>query len=117
MQKKNFNINLIFAVALTLTLNIIFTGNDAASSQIKENISPSKKCKCPLGKKWNGKKCVKKTGEEVCFTLFDPVCGCDGMTYSNSCDANLNGIKKFTRGECNNPDTNKSFPIQIDFQN
>lgn len=108
------NIDLIFLVALALIFNIIFTSNYAASSQIKDNISSSKKCKCPLGKKWNGKRCVKKTGDEVCITLFAPVCGCDGMTYSNSCNSNLNGIKKLTQGECNSSDENKSLPIKIE---
>ncbi len=114
MQRPNFNIDLIFLVAIALIFNIIFTSNCAASSQLKDNISPDKKCKCLAGKKWNGKKCVKRTGDEVCITLFAPVCGCDGMTYSNSCNTNLNGIKKFINGECNNPDTNKSFPIKIE---
>jgi len=36
-----------------------------------------------------------------CFTIFDPVCGCDGITYSNSCIAfYTNGITSFTPGEC-----------------
>ncbi len=108
------NINLIFLVVLALIFNVIFTSNYVASSQLKDNISPDKKCKCPLGKKWNGKKCIKKTGDEVCITLFAPVCGCDGMAYSNSCNANLNGIKKFTRGECNGSGNGRAYPTQVE---
>lgn len=59
-----------------------------------------KNCKCNDGEKWTGKKCVKKTDEEFCITVFDPVCGCDGKTYSNKCFAKLEGIKKYTEGEC-----------------
>tara|TARA_Y100000385_G_scaffold289998_1_gene361369 strand:+ start:1249 stop:2562 length:1314 start_codon:yes stop_codon:yes gene_type:complete len=33
--------------------------------------------------------------------LWDPVCGCDGVTYSNSGDAACNSIYDFTGGECN----------------
>jgi Kazal-type serine protease inhibitor domain/Pacifastin inhibitor (LCMII) len=36
----------------------------------------------------------------VCADIFDPVCGCDGQTYGNACEAaaNLTGI--FERGPC-----------------
>jgi len=37
-----------------------------------------------------------------CLTVFDPVCGCDSLTYSNSCVAfYMSGITSFTPGECN----------------
>ena len=31
---------------------------------------------------------------------YDPVCGCDGVTYSNSGSAECHGIKDYTDGEC-----------------
>ena len=38
----------------------------------------------------------------VCYDLWDPVCGCDGVTYSNDCYAiNLAGVTSFTPGPCN----------------
>jgi antitoxin component HigA of HigAB toxin-antitoxin module len=40
------------------------------------------------------------SGGKVCSTLFDPVCGKDGKTYSNSCFAEAIGIREFTKGEC-----------------
>ncbi|HEX9958607.1 MAG TPA: hypothetical protein VGA96_15180 [Fibrella sp.] len=36
----------------------------------------------------------------VCYALFDPVCGCDGRTYSNNCEAEAVGIKQYTKGAC-----------------
>lgn len=35
-----------------------------------------------------------------CTEQWDPVCGCNGITYSNSCFAANNGITSFTTGEC-----------------
>ena len=34
------------------------------------------------------------------MTVMDPVCGCDGVTYSNSGEAACNNIFEYTEGEC-----------------
>jgi len=37
---------------------------------------------------------------QVCLDIWDPVCGCDGRTYSNSCYAATAGVNVNYRGEC-----------------
>lgn len=36
----------------------------------------------------------------VCPTVYEPVCGCNGVTYSNSCYAKCDGVRQYTDGAC-----------------
>ena len=37
-----------------------------------------------------------------CIEIYDPVCGCDGFTYSNSCYVDNSGVTSYVAGECCN---------------
>lgn len=37
---------------------------------------------------------------QSCYQLYDPVCGCDGRTYSNDCMANNAGVSVEYKGAC-----------------
>ena len=42
----------------------------------------------------------KKDEDMVCIEIYQPVCGCNNETYSNSCYASRDGVTSWSEGEC-----------------
>ncbi|MFM9985232.1 MAG: Kazal-type serine protease inhibitor domain-containing protein [Flavobacteriales bacterium] len=52
-----------------------------------------------------------------CFDLYDPVCGCNGVSYSNACEAYFyGGVATYGLGHCDSlPDNCQVIPSYVDF--
>jgi hypothetical protein len=54
----------------------------------------------------------KKIEGCFCILVYSPVCGADGKTYGNRCEAECNGVKVLYEGECKNDITNETNKIE-----
>lgn len=70
--------------------------------------------KGPCGNDSNGSAgtddCIGEKSTKPCNSIPENVCGCDGKTYLNPCAAERAGVRRFTKGPCEN-DSNGSAGI------
>ena len=59
---------------------------------------------CSKDKENDDENCIDESlidNTSACIEIYDPVCGCNGITYPNSCYAiTFNGVISFTKGAC-----------------
>ncbi len=88
-------------VLLGLVLGLLVVAGNAAAQACKDNsgcLDKSQYCEKKAGDCDGEGKCSPRP--EGCPEIFDPVCGCDGRTYGNSCFAAMAGVSVDHEGEC-----------------
>lgn len=108
-MKKIISITaLSFALFITSCQNN--TSSDKAGSDLNANskteaVKTDAQTASDANQKCQGDRVIGCT----CPQASNPVCGCNGVTYDNGCEAECDGVRRYTFGRC---PTGESTPTQ-----
>lgn len=98
MAKLNFFVSFLFLVCLAFVAHACTSNQDCNNDEY-----------CERDYNCNGIGVCTET-PEVCILLYSPVCGCDGETYGNDCNAHGSGTSIASAGSCDSPKTSNQNP-------
>ena len=95
------NLHVLATIEVSLDEDEDEEGDEAAECFSNDDCEPEEFCAKALGDCDGTGTCELRP--EGCLAVWDPVCGCDGQTYSNACYAAMAGVSVDYLGECDSP--------------
>jgi hypothetical protein len=87
--------------AAQAAVSIDYPGACVGGCLDNDDCPPDEYCVKPLGDCDGAGRCIDRLPDLVqCLTIWDPVCGCDGVTYANACYAAQAAVSIDHLGEC-----------------
>jgi hypothetical protein len=81
MIYSNFVINMITLMVVVQALEVSLAVDAAVTPTHQPSVEPTLHCFDP----------DRVDPDRICSLIFKPVCGCNGITYSNECFADMEG--------------------------